>query len=170
MNDPIDMMDLQLSITHANGLVENGAQYTVHFLCSQFSPYPSMTLGRSAWPAVCLLFTLPSLCSCYYQEDEGRVFKITVGDEYVQQHQAVSTCSIEDHRISSSLSSSSISSSSSSSSSSTTTTSTEIMAPADKFSSIFSSMVIIYRVGTTLCDTPSSKKYQQHTQYCPSHI
>lgn len=30
---------------------------------------------------MCLLFTLPSLLSCFYCEDEGRSFKITADDE-----------------------------------------------------------------------------------------
>ena len=80
------MIALQQSIIHFDWTIENGAQYVTHFLCSQFSPYPGVTLGRSAWPAVCLLFTLPTLISCYYQEDEGKTFKITAGDEFTTQH------------------------------------------------------------------------------------
>lgn len=83
VDTPTDMFEFQKSITHLTSPIENASHYVVHFICSQYSPYPSITLHRSTWPAVCLLFTLPTLPSCYYREDEGKSFKITSGDEYV---------------------------------------------------------------------------------------
>ena len=77
------MFEFQKSITHLTSFIENASHYVVHFICSQYSPYPSITLHRSTWPAVCLLFTLPTLPSCYYREDEGKSFKIPSGEEYV---------------------------------------------------------------------------------------
>ena len=79
------MIEFQQSITHIDSFVHNAPHYTVHYICSQFSPYPSVTLHRSTWPAVCLLFTLPMIPSCYYEEDEGKSFKITAGDEFAMQ-------------------------------------------------------------------------------------
>ena len=85
MEAPSDMIEFQQSVTHIDSFVHNAPHYTIHYICSQFSPYPSVTLYRSTWPAVCLLFTLPMIPSCYYEEDEGKSFKITVGDEYAMQ-------------------------------------------------------------------------------------
>ena len=67
--------------SHIGSPIANASFYTVHFLCNENTPYPSATLHRATWPAVCLLFTLPSLPSCFYCEDEGRSFKITADDE-----------------------------------------------------------------------------------------
>lgn len=85
MEVPSDMIEFQQSVTHIDSFVHNAPHYTIHYICSQSSPYPSVTLYRSTWPAVCLLFTLPMIPSCYYEEDEGKSFKITVGDEYAMQ-------------------------------------------------------------------------------------
>ncbi|KAK8821298.1 hypothetical protein WA538_005925, partial [Blastocystis sp. DL] len=77
MEVPSDMIEFQQSVTHIDSFVHNASHYTIHYICSQSSPYPSVTLYRSTWPAVCLLFTLPMIPSCYYEEDEGKSFKIT---------------------------------------------------------------------------------------------
>ena len=42
-----------------------------------------MTLKRATWPAVCLLYTLPSMQLCDYREDEGHCIKVTQGDEFM---------------------------------------------------------------------------------------
>ena len=78
---PVDLFDVSSRESHIGSPIANAPFYTVHFLCNENTPYPSATLHRATWPAVCLLFTLPSLLSCFYCEDEGRSFKITADDE-----------------------------------------------------------------------------------------
>lgn len=77
----VDLFSVSSHESHIGSPITNASFYTIHFLCNENTPYPSATLHRATWPAVCLLFTLPSLLSCFYCEDEGRSFKITADDE-----------------------------------------------------------------------------------------
>ena len=80
--DEKDPMDDLAFFSHLTSSIVNGVRYYIHYICNESSPYPTMTLKRATWPAVCLLYTLPSMTLCYYKEDEGRCIKITQGDEY----------------------------------------------------------------------------------------
>ena len=75
-----DMMELTANISHLLSPLENGSFFTVHYLCNENAPYPSITLSRATWPAVCLLYTLPSSVACYYREDEGKSFKVSLAE------------------------------------------------------------------------------------------
>lgn len=74
------MMELTANISHLLSPLENGSFFTVHYLCNENAPYPSITLSRATWPAVCLLYTLPSSVACYYREDEGKSFKVSLAE------------------------------------------------------------------------------------------
>ena len=74
------MMELTTNISHLLSPLENGSFFTVHYLCNENAPYPSITLSRATWPAVCLLYTLPSSVACYYREDEGKSFKVSLAE------------------------------------------------------------------------------------------
>ena len=78
-----DCIDDLTTITHVIPSFVHGSSYFIHFLCNDVTPYPSMTLKRATWPAVCLLYTLPSMQLCYYREDEGHCIKVTQGDEFM---------------------------------------------------------------------------------------
>lgn len=73
-------MELTTNISHLLSPLENGSFFTVHYLCNENAPYPSITLSRATWPAVCLLYTLPSSVACYYREDEGKSFKVSLAE------------------------------------------------------------------------------------------
>lgn len=77
--DPVD--DLAC-FSHLKSSIGNASSYFIHYICNESTPYPTMTLKRATWSAVCLLYTLPSMTMCYYKEDEGRCLKITQGEEY----------------------------------------------------------------------------------------
>ena len=78
-----DCIDDLTAFTHNIPSFVDGSSYFIHFLCNDVTPYPSMTLKRATWPAVCLLYTLPSKQLCYYREDEGHCIKVTQGDEFM---------------------------------------------------------------------------------------